>query len=301
VERDESLRMSCFARLAILQAQYGDELPYDGVLSEGFPYRGGPHVPFLNRQKGIYRSAAQAGPAALSIQTSAASPYADEETDDGFFYDYRAGSIDQPDNRALRAAALLGVPIVYFVATRPGHYRALYPYFVAQDLPGEGRVLVVPGALVGALDEPEPVPIEAPLERQHVVRETKVRVHQARFRGAVLVAYRDQCTICRLKEVLLLDAAHITPDIDPRGQPLVSNGLSMCTIHHRAFDQNLVGISPDYRVHVSSRLLDDEDGPMLELLKRFQGDGIHVPRRAAWQPGRERLAVRFDQFRASAD
>ena len=103
MDRDEDVRTSCFSRLAVLQAQHGEELPYAGVLSEGFPFRGA-RVPFLNYQKGIYRAAVQLGAAALSIQTSAKSPYTDEETDDGFFYDYRAGSIDQPDNRALRAA-----------------------------------------------------------------------------------------------------------------------------------------------------------------------------------------------------
>jgi hypothetical protein len=104
MERDEDVRTSCFSRLALLQAQYGDELPYAGALSDGFPFRGR-RVPFLNYQKGIYRAAVQRGPAALSIQTSARSPYADVETADGFFYDYRSGSIDQPDNRALRSAA----------------------------------------------------------------------------------------------------------------------------------------------------------------------------------------------------
>ena len=102
MNRDEDVRASCFSRLAVLQAQYGDDLPYAGVLGEGFPFRGR-RVPFLNYQKGIYRASAQKGPAALSIQTSARSPYADEQTDDGFFYEYRAGSIDLPDNRALRA------------------------------------------------------------------------------------------------------------------------------------------------------------------------------------------------------
>jgi predicted restriction endonuclease len=58
-------------------------------------------------------------------------------------------------------------------------------------------------------EEPEPVLVADFAERRYVVRETKVRLHQARFRGAVLPAYRDQCTICRLKEVRLLDAAHI--------------------------------------------------------------------------------------------
>jgi putative restriction endonuclease len=295
VERDEDVRTSCFSRLAVLQAQYGDELPYQGVLSEGFPFRGR-RVPFLNYQKGIYRAAVQRGPAALSIQTSASSPYADEETDDGFFYDYRAGSVDQPDNRALRAAAALGVPIIYFVAVRPGWYRALYPYFVAQDLPRQGRVLVAPGRLVGSLEEPEPVLLADAAERRYVIRETKVRLHQGRFRGAVLLAYHDQCTICQLKEIRLLDAAHIEPDTSPSGAPLVANGLSMCTIHHRAFDQNLVGVSPDYAVRVSHRLLEDNDGPMLEVLKAFDGQAIHLPVRRAHYPDRERLAARFEQF-----
>jgi putative restriction endonuclease len=295
VERDEDVRTSCFSRLALLQAQYGDELPYAGVLSEGFPFRG-QRVPFLNYQKGIYRAAVQRGPAALSIQTSARSPYSDVETTDGFFYDYRAGPIDQPDNRALRAAANLGVPIAYFVANRPGLYEPLYPYFVTQDFPAERRVLVSPGKLVGPLDEPNPVPVIDPIERQYVVRETKVRLHQGRFRGAVLLAYRDQCTICRLKEIRLLDAAHIEPDTSPWGEPLVTNGLSMCTIHHRAFDQNLVGISPDYEVRVSLRLRDDEDGPMLDVLKGFHEQPLQLPARKAHYPDRERLAARFEGF-----
>jgi putative restriction endonuclease len=295
VERDEDVRASCFARLAVLQAQHGDELPYAGVLDAGFPFRGR-RVPFLNYQKGIYRAAAQRGPAALSIQTSVRSPYADEETDDGFFYAYRAGSIDLADNRALRAAAHLGVPLVYFVATRQGVYRPLYPYFVAEDLPSSGRVRLSPGKLVGDPEEPEPIPVVDVLERRYEVRQTKMRLHQARFRGAVLVAYRDQCTICRLKEIRLLDAAHIDADTTPAGLPVITNGLSLCTIHHRAFDQRLVGISPDYQVRVSARLLEEDDGPMLDVLKGFHGELIHLPARRANYPDRDRLAARFEGF-----
>jgi putative restriction endonuclease len=298
VERDEHLRASCFARLAVLQAQYGDELPYRGVLDLGFSFQG-TRVPFLNFQKGIYRAGIQRGPAALSIQTSWRSPYADEETDDGFYYDYRAGSTDQPDNRALRSAAELGVPIVYFIAMRPGLYRAHYPYFVAEDLPDERRVRVIPGKLIGHFEEPEPVPLTDRLERTYVVRETKVRLHQGRFRGAVLLAYRDRCTICRLKEVRLLDAAHITPDPTVTGEPLVSNGLSMCTIHHRAFDQNLVAVSPDYAIRVSRTLLESDDGPMLEVLKAFHNESIVVPSRVEHRPDPERLAERYERFTAA--
>jgi putative restriction endonuclease len=128
------------------------------------------------------------------------------------------------------------------------------------------------------------------------VRETRVRLHQAVFRGRVLRAYASTCTICRLKEGRLLDAAHIAGDLEIHGEPVVPNGLSLCSIHHRAFDQQLVGVSPDYTVHVSKRLLEEEDGPMLELLKGFHTQAIVVPSRTAWRPDRERLAERFERF-----
>ena len=296
---DDALRASCFASLDVLCATHGEDVPYRGGLEAGFAFRGG-RVAFLSPYKGIYRAAAQEGPAALSINTSADPPYADEETPDGFYYSYRDGSIDQPDNRALRSAYTSPVPLVYFRATRPGWYKPLYPVYVIADDPVARRVLVSPGKMVGPLDEREPVPLQDPLERQYAVTETRVRLHQARFRGLVLVAYSSRCTICRLKETSLLDAAHIIGDLEARGEPVVPNGLSLCSIHHRAFDQDLVGVSPDYTVHVSKRLLDDEDGPMLELLKGFHEKTIELPTRRSWKPDRERLAERFERFTAAA-
>lgn len=152
--------------------------------------------------------------------------------------------------------------------------------------------------MIGPLDERQPVHIGDPIERRYVVREVKQRVHQAQFRGAVLTAYLERCTVCTLKEIRLLDAAHIVGDAAEHGEPLISNGLSLCSIHHRAFDQNLVGISPAREVHVSTRLLEDEDGPMLELLKGFHGRTITLPSGRAWQPAPERLAERFERFLA---
>lgn len=283
------------ARLQLLEAEWGVEVPYAGALANGFPFRG-KRVPFLNRQKGIYRAAAQRGPAALSIQTSANTPYADQLIDDGFLYAYRAGEIDQPDNRALRAAYELQVPLVYFFSTRRGWYKPIYPAFVSADDPGAQMVVVTPGELRGPVDEPEPVALEDPIERKYVVREVKVRVHQARFRGRVVPAYASQCAICRLKELRLLDAAHILSDVEEAGEPSVQNGLSLCAIHHRAFDQNLVGVSPDYTVHVSQRLLEDDDGPMLDLLKGFHEVPLNRPKRALDWPDPTRLEARFARF-----
>lgn len=297
--QDNDLRASCFAALDVVCAKHGPDVPYSRGLDEGFAFRG-TRVPFLNYQKGIYRAAAQQGAAALSVNTSYKSPYDDGETPGGFRYAYRAGPIDQPDNQALRAAFALQVPLVYFVGTRPGWYRPEWPTFVTEDDPTARVVTLTPGRMIGPYDEREAILAGDVVERRYAVREARVRLHQARFRARVLPAYADRCTICRLKETRLLDAAHIIGDADPRGEPAISNGLSLCSIHHRALDEDLIGISPDYLVQVHPRLRDEKDGPMLAVLNAAHDAEIELPRRREWHPDRELLAVRFDRFQAAS-
>jgi putative restriction endonuclease len=291
---DTYLRVACFTALDQLRTRYGDDLPMRHGLDAGFMFEG-VRVPFLNPQKGIFRARRQSGPAALSVMTSSSSPYEqDTETDDGFWYAYRRGEQGDRDNRALRAAGELGAPIVYFRSVLPGSYIALYPTYIEQDDSLERRVLLTPGRL--RLGEAAPT---LGVDREYAVREARVRLHQGRFRGLVIPAYARQCTICSLKQQRLLDAAHIRGDAHPDATAQVSNGLSLCTIHHRAFDQDLVGIDGDYRVHVAARLLDEEDGPMLALLKTFHGVPIKLPRRDAYRPDRKLLAERFERFARS--
>ena len=168
--RDDDVRSSCFASLDVLCAKFGEDLPYVGGLDVGFPFRG-QRVPFLSYMKGIYRARAQRGPAALSINTSSSSPYEDRETEDGVLFAYRAGDVDQPDYRALRAAYELAVPIVYFVGTRPGWYKPFYPCYVVADDPSARHVQVTKGEMTGPLDEREPVLSEDPIDRPYAVRE----------------------------------------------------------------------------------------------------------------------------------
>jgi hypothetical protein len=116
--RDDDVRSSCFASLDVLQAQHGPELPY-AALALGFQFRGRT-VPYLNRGYGIYRAAAQRGPAALSINSAFAQKrYQDQGTSDGVLYRYQDGPVDNHFNSWLRSAHQLGVPLVYFVGTRP--------------------------------------------------------------------------------------------------------------------------------------------------------------------------------------
>ena len=253
-------------------------------------------VPFLNRQKGIFRAAAQSGPAALAVMTSFNSPYDDEEIEDGFLYAYRKGSVAIADNRALLAAHDLQTPLVYYVGTSIDRFNPIYPTYVIEDRASERRVLLAPGTRTPMGSSR---PLTDSVERRYAVVQRRIRLHQRRFRGLVLPAYHHQCAICALREERLLDASHIIGDAEGRGEPVVSNGLSLCSIHHKAFDNDLVGVSPDYEVHVSHALMDDDDGPMLDLLKGFHHRKIHLPSRRTSRPDRERLATRFERFAAT--
>jgi putative restriction endonuclease len=144
-------------------------------------------------------------------------------------------------------------------------------------------------------------PPETALERRYALRAVKQRLHQASFREAVITAYNGRCALSGLPESLLLDAAHIIADKEERlGHPVVPNGIPLSKIHHAAFDAHLIGIDPDYRLHVSERLLGQNDGPMLDALKRLSGGTIHMPSRIKDRPDRDRLAIRFERFKAVA-
>lgn len=65
----------------------------------------------------------------------------------------------------------------------------------------------------------------------------KIRVATGFFRKQVLSNFEYQCSVCRLDMEPLLDAAHIISwSKDPNNRLNPGNGLSMCPLHHRAFD-----------------------------------------------------------------
>jgi putative restriction endonuclease len=202
------------------------------------------------------------------------------------------------DNRWLREARDAQVPIIYLLGIAPGRYTVIWPTYVVDWSATDLTARLAFGAPAAA-NRTWGLP-EAP-ERRYGLRLTRQRLHQATFREAVLTAYGARCAISGLPEPRLLDAAHIIPDPDEeRGQPIVPNGLPLSKIHHAAFDANLIGIDPDYRVHVSEALLSLNDGPLFEHgIKEMAGRVIRLPGRPRDYPDRDRLAVRFAQFRAA--
>lgn len=242
------------------------------------------------------------GPAALSVMTAFRGPYDDEiDWDAGTIrYHYRSGSVDQADNRALRAAHEQRAPLIYFAAIAPGQYAISAPVFIVADDASARSVEMQAGYPL--MDMRPDGPVSTADDRRYATREVRTRLHQHRFRHDVLHAYRHRCAICALREHDLVQAAHIVADPSPQGIAAVVNGLALCAIHHLAYDRNLLGIDPGGVVHIGRRLLDEEDGPMLRQgLQGFHGKGIGLPPLRRDHPDPERLEVRFAEFeRATA-
>lgn len=304
-ELDSLMRMAAFEHVRRLSETRDHLTAAD--LAPGFTFQG-QRYPLVNPQRGIFKPREMRH--LLSIKTVYPKPgakvwYDDQrevhrqifDGDEAISYAFMGRNPDAADNQWLRDAHVQRVPIIYFLGIAPGRYLAMFPAFIE----GWSRTELKASVAFGAPGQAGAGLPEAAAERRYALREVRQRLHQATFREAVITAYRGRCALSGMPEPLLLDAAHIVADKDERfGQPVVTNGIPLSKIHHAAFDAHLIGIDPDYRLHVSERLLVQRDGPILEAMKQLNGATIHLPNRPQDRPDRERLELRFERFKAAA-
>ncbi|MCE6967420.1 HNH endonuclease [Cereibacter sphaeroides] len=299
------MRAAAFLHLQRLTSVH--EILTSDHLRAGFAFQG-ERVPLINPQRGIFKPRAMRH--LLSIRTvfprTGARVWYDDQRSvheqiyagrDCVDYAFMGTDPDAAENRWLRDAAENQIPVIYFLGVAPGRYQAVVPVFVS----GWNAEALKAEIVFGEPGVAEAQPPADATERRYGLRLVKQRLHQAQFREAVIAAYDGRCALSRLPEARLLDAAHIIADRDERlGQPVVPNGLPLSKIHHAAFDAHLIGIDPDYRLHVSDQLKAQKDGPVLEALKALDGRLIQLPKRKQDWPDRDRLAARFEIYRAVA-
>jgi putative restriction endonuclease len=304
-DRETPIRLAAFEHVRKLNEIHDHLAASD--LKPGFVFEG-ERIPLVNPQRGIFKP--QQMRFLLSIKTVFPKPggrvwYDDQEQvhrqifegDEMIDHAFMGRNPDAADNRWLREAYENQIPVIYFLGIAPGRYQALLPAFIS-GWDGAGLKARI---TFGLPDRATLLPPADNIERRYALRTVQQRLHQATFREAVITAYNGRCALSGLPEPLLLDAAHIIADRDERlGQPAVSNGIPLSKIHHAAFDAHLIGIDPDFQIHISHRLLDQNDGPMLEALKQLNGKGIRLPGRHKDEPDRERLEMRFERFKAVA-
>jgi putative restriction endonuclease len=87
------------------------------------------------------------------------------------------------------------------------------------------------------------------------IREVKARINQQVFRQMVLANYQGSCAITGINIPKLLVASHIIPwAVNEKERLNPENGICLSPLYDRAFDQGLIGITPDLTVHVSEKL-----------------------------------------------
>lgn len=292
-EEQALLRLDIFAELELFTDSRGGFASRKELMQ--FEMRSGLKMPLIDTSRGIRNP--QEFDATLAIVSASDggrnNPYDDaiDRASGLLRYSWAKGPINAGDNRKLLAALETGTPIILFEKPLPNLYVPIFPVYVI-DVDHESRHFIVD------LDDSRlRSSSEVRLDKRYIERVVKQRVHQPIFRARVLSPYKKRCAVCTLKYPELLDAAHIISDSDQRGLPIVTNGMAMCKIHHAAYDQNFLGVSPDYVVHINERLLADRDGPMLQFgLQAMDGRSLELPNRRADHPDRDYLAERFELF-----
>ena len=127
-----------------------------------------------------------------------------------------------------------------------------------------------------------------------------VRPRDTTFRSSILEIYECACSICRsavrLEEKLMgLEAAHIRWHAHG-GPDEESNGLALCSFHHKAFDRGVIGlrnISDGYKVELSGKL--KGSGPAMDWLRNFEGKQIFKVENREHQPSPDYVAWHREQ------
>ena len=293
---DDLIRTTAFIWLEEQTQIYGDVLTWE-ILQKGFEFKGQRIIPI--GATGIWKPRIMDFP--LSIATSPESPYNDSFTDQGFLkYKYRGTDPYHPDNVRLRETIGLKKPLIYFHGVLKGKYLATWPVYIIQDNMNELTFTVAVDDISHYKLQNEQELADDPstyFRRSYLTSNVLIRLHQRSFRERVLLAYQNQCALCKLKHVELLDAAHIIGDREDSGEPIVQNGLALCKIHHAAFDKNILGINQDYQIKVRKDILSETDGPMLKYgIQYLENKKLILPNSKKNWPDREKLGVRFETF-----
>jgi putative restriction endonuclease len=294
MDLDLRVRMAAFEWLSDQVALHGDVLPR-GLLAQGFDFEGN-RIPLVAPQ-GIFKPRILELP--ISITTSPDGPYRDSI---GKFleYKYRGTDPNHRDNIGMRKMLELQRPLIYFFGLVPGQYMASWPVYIIADDPSTLTFTVAVDDIATAELQPSTilqVSDDVTARRSYVTATVKVRLHQRSFRERVLDAYSSQCSFCRLKHRELLDAAHIVPDNLAEGEPIITNGIALCKLHHSAYDSFILGVSPDYIIRVRGDILEEEDGPVLQHgLKGLHNSKLFLPSAKNHWPNKELLAWRYDKF-----
>lgn len=127
-------------------------------------------------------------------------------------------------------------------------------------------------------------------------RLVKTRVNQHVFREMVLANYGHRCAITGINIPSLLVASHIVPwSVNEKERLNPENGICLSPLYDRAFDQGLIGITPDLEVRLSEKLKSYKKEPFHQV--HFASvEGLKLKEAGKYQPKREFLEWHWEMI-----
>lgn len=290
---DDTIRLLALNRVRELRELWGDSIP-ESELAKGFPHSG--DVVLLKGPQGIFKPR-QLTDGPLTIMSTLGSQYEDELLDEAntLRYDYAPPSREH-ENLGLKNLMAAGKPVILLkqVKAKPRpEYMVVAPLYVEGFDDRVRQFSLSTRADLSPRTDTQAGVVLREIQRAYGETTVQTRLHQAYFRRDVLSVYRSRCCVCELRVRPLLQGAHIVPDSEAAGVPTVQNGLSLCSIHHAAYDRSIVRIKSDYTIAVEQESIEAGDNFARISLSEFDGRRIFVPSDITQQPNPDFLDWRF--------
>lgn len=75
-------------------------------------------------------------------------------------------------------------------------------------------------------------------------------IRDPNFRKKVYESYNNKCAMCGI-QLELIEAAHIVPHSHETGTDDISNGISLCSLHHTAYDNSLIYFDDKFSIKIN--------------------------------------------------
>ena len=290
---DDLIRLAALQRVRELRDLWGDSIP-EAELARGFRYA--QDVVLLKGPQGIFKPR-QLSDGPLTIMSTLGSRYEDELMDEAnvLRYDYAPPSREH-ENVGLKNLMAAAKPVILLkqVKAKPRpEYMVVAPLFVEGFDDRRRQFTLSTRADLAPRTDTQAGLVVREIQKAYGETTVQTRLHQAYFRRDVLLVHRNRCCVCELRVRPLLQGAHIVADADAMGVPSVQNGLSLCSLHHGAYDRGIVRIKSDYTIRVEQEWISSEDQFAQQALSAFDGRQILLPSDPAHRPSPEFLSWRY--------
>ncbi len=130
-------------------------------------------------------------------------------------------------------------------------------------------------------------------EGQLTITHTRYK-RDPRFKTIVYDAYDNRCAMCGI-QLELIEAAHIVPHSHEKGTDEIGNGISLCALHHTAYDRSLIFFDENFNILINDSKMEYLQKVGLDSgFRKFQTlafDKIQLPTNHTLRPNTENIKL----------